>query len=143
MVFLNTKRFVNDLYDYLKKEGFTVFKVMGGRDMDYAERDLIMKQFRKGEIKFLICTNLLSRGIDIPGMNVMVNFDVPFIKDKDGFPIPDRETYLHRVGRTGRFDTKGLAITLINELEMDNEISVMNNFEEFFQNKLYEITDIS
>jgi len=76
-----------------------------------------MKRFRRGEIQFLICTDLLARGIDIPNMNFVVNFDVPYSKDKDGFPTAEKETYLHRIGRTGRFDTKGVAITLINELE--------------------------
>ncbi len=78
MVFLNTKKYVSELHKYLTDEGFTVEMIMGGRDMDYAERDLIMKRFRRGEIKFLISTDLLARGIDIPSMNFVVNFDVPF-----------------------------------------------------------------
>lgn len=125
MVFLNTKKYVSELHKYLTDEGFTVEMIMGGRDMDYAERDLIMKRFRRGEIKFLISTDLLARGIDIPSMNFVVNFDVPFTWDRDGFPIPEKETYLHRIGRTGRFSTKGVAITLINELEYDNEMDVL------------------
>ena len=125
MVFLNTKKYVTELHKYLEEAGFAVDKIMGGRDMDYAERDIIMKRFRRGEIKFLISTDLLARGIDIPGMNFVVNFDVPFTKDRDGFPIAEKETYLHRIGRTGRFSSKGVAITLINELDMDNEMDVL------------------
>ena len=114
MVFLNTKSYVHHLYRYLTEEGFSVDKIMGGKDMDYAERDQIMRRFRKGEIKFLICTDLLSRGIDIAGMNFVVNFDVPYSKNEEGFPVPEKETYLHRIANVGRFDTKGVALTLIN-----------------------------
>lgn len=101
-----------------------------------------MKRFRRGEIQFLICTDLLARGIDIPNMNFVVNFDVPYSKDKDGFPVAEKETYLHRIGRTGWFDTKGFAITLINELEEENEMGVLNEIIEEYKADIQEIKDI-
>lgn len=107
--------------------------------MDYAERDQVMRRFRKGEIKFLLCSDLLSRGIDISGMNFVINFDVPYSKDNEGYPVPEKETYLHRIGRTGRFDTKGVALTLINENDQENEIAILNEIRDYFKSELVEI----
>ena len=61
------------------------------------------QQFRKGEFKTLISSNLVSRGIDVPSVNVVINFDFP----------KDSPTYLHRIGRSGRFGQIGLAVNLI------------------------------
>lgn len=65
---------------------------------------------------------MLSRGFDVPGINLVINFDAPYSKDRNGYPVAEKETYLHIIGWTGRFDTKGIAITLINEIECDNEL---------------------
>merc|ERR1712051_188014 len=75
------------------------------------ERDKTMESFRKGESNVLISTNVLARGVDVDNVCLVVNYDVPL--DKDG--KPDFETYLHRIGRTGRFGRKGTAISLIND----------------------------
>ena len=72
-----------------------------------------MRRFRRGDQHILLATDLVSRGIDVPGLKLVINFDVPFEKDEDGFFKASKETYLHRIGRTGRFDTKGIAINLI------------------------------
>lgn len=98
-----------------------------------------MKRFRKGESWILITTDLLSRGIDIPGMNFVVNFDVPYSKDSEGFPCAEKETYLHRIGRTGWFDGRGVAITLINEREEDLEMEMLNNIKEEYSANIEEI----
>ena len=88
-----------------------------------------MKRFRRGDIHILLATDLVSRGIDIHGLQFVVNFDIPFEKDEDGFQKAAKETYLHRIGRTGRFDTKGVALNLIkggrgekSELKLLDEI---------------------
>jgi len=81
--------------------------------MDWADRDQVMRRFRRGDQHILLATDLVSRGIDVPGLKLVINFDVPFEKDDDGFFKASKETYLHRIGRTGRSDTKGLAINLI------------------------------
>lgn len=83
--------------------------------MNWADRDQAMKRFRKGDTHILLATDLVSRGIDIPGLQVVVNFDIPFEKDADGFFKASKETYLHRIGRTGRFDTRGIAINLVKD----------------------------
>ena len=69
----------------------------------------MIEQFRTGEATIVITTDLLSRGFDMPEIKLVINFDVPFNGDK-----PDFETYLHRVGRGGRFGHKALAVTLFD-----------------------------
>mmetsp|Transcript_34679 Transcript_34679/g.70104 ORF Transcript_34679/g.70104 Transcript_34679/m.70104 type:complete len:109 (+) Transcript_34679:1335-1661(+) len=70
-----------------------------------------MEAFRKGESTVLITTNVLARGVDVDNVCLVVNYDVPV--DREGGP--DFETYLHRIGRTGRFGRKGTAISLIGD----------------------------
>jgi ATP-dependent RNA helicase DDX19/DBP5 len=70
-----------------------------------------MEAFRRNESNVLITTNVLARGVDVDNVCLVVNYDVPV--DKDG--NPDYETYLHRIGRTGRFGRKGTAINLISD----------------------------
>lgn len=111
--------------------------ILGGGTTDLAERDEIMKMFWKHQINFVISTNVISRGIDIPGLSFVLNFDPPYIKDKDGFYIAQPEQYLHKIGRTGWFGTRGVALTLIDELDYDKEWKVM----EEIKNK-YEIHDL-
>ena len=101
------------MHHELTLQGFECDKMMGGKDMDWADRDQVMRRFRRGDQHILLATDLVSWGIDIPGLKVVINFDVPFEKDEDGFFKASKETYLHRIGRTGRFDTKGIAINLI------------------------------
>lgn len=90
--------------------------LIGG--VDQAERDVIIDNFRKTTITSLICTNVLARGIDVPEVDLVINYDVPFISDY-GFKNPDYANYIHRVGRTGRFGTDGVAVTLVNS---DDEV---------------------
>lgn len=77
------------------------------------ERDATMQAFRNGETNVLITTNVLARGVDIDNVCMVVNYDIPV--DRDG--APDFETYLHRIGRTGRFGKKGTAISLIDDAQ--------------------------
>ena len=76
--------------------------------MDKEERDLTMKKFRNQEINVLITTNMIARGIDIPDAQLVINYDVPASKSQGADP----ETYLHRIARTGRFGSAGIALTL-------------------------------
>ena len=76
-------------------------------EMSHEERDEMMEKFRTGEVKVFITTNIMARGIDVPACEFVVNFDVP----------TDPETHLQRISRTGRFGTKGIAITLIDRQE--------------------------
>src|SRR4029078_4411766 len=74
-------------------------------DLEQAEREDILRQFKSRQLQILIGTDILSRGIDLEGIDLVVNFDVP----------PDPEDYIHRIGRTARAETTGTAITFINE----------------------------
>jgi len=71
--------------------------------MNQRERDRVMKEFRAGKAKVLLSTDVWARGIDVRGVNLVVNYDLPRSKD----------TYLHRIGRTGRFGRQGVALNLV------------------------------
>ncbi len=95
----------------MKKNGFKVSIIFG--DMGKEERDEMMEKFRNQEINFVITTNMLARGIDIPEIELVINFDVPKVSVNGVFK-PDYENYQHRIGRAGRFGVKGMAITLFD-----------------------------
>jgi ATP-dependent RNA helicase DDX19/DBP5 len=110
IIFVNTKNFAEILYDLLRKDGYKATIIFG--KMERSERDEYIDKFRKGEVQVVITTDLLSRGFDMPTIQLVINFDVPL---QDGHP--DFETYLHRIGRAGRFGTPGLAVTLFDREE--------------------------
>jgi len=89
------------LDENLKKNNFTITSIHG--QMTQEERNEIVKEFRDGETRILLTTDLLARGIDIPHVNLVINYDL----------TNDKETYIHRIGRCGRFGKKGVAITLV------------------------------
>lgn len=78
--------------------------------MDIEQRLSILNRFRDGKEKVLITTNLAARGIDVEQVTIVINYDLPI----DQMKRPDFETYLHRIGRTGRFGKKGLAINFVD-----------------------------
>ncbi|MFZ9504685.1 MAG: DEAD/DEAH box helicase [Cyclobacteriaceae bacterium] len=103
IIFSSTKEMVKKLYNDLKRSGLSVKSFHS--DLEQAEREEIMRAFRNRQVQLLIGTDVLSRGIDVEGISLVVNWDVP----------PDPEDYVHRVGRTARAETTGTAITLVNE----------------------------
>jgi ATP-dependent RNA helicase DDX19/DBP5 len=78
------------------------------------ERDQTIDSFRQQHFNVLISTNVLARGIDVPEVDIVISYDIPFIS-QFGFKNPDFPNYLHRVGRTGRFGTDGLSVTLYSD----------------------------
>ena len=111
--------------------------------IEFADRDRIIDLFRNGNFLCLIATNVLARGIDIPAVDIVINYDIPQISDS-GYMEPDYANYLQRVGRTGRFGSDGIAITLtkdevettmMNKIQKhyNNEIKQVSNLEEFFK----------
>merc|ERR1719311_315935 len=84
----------------------------GPEKIDESARDKIMEEFRGGVTKVLIATDVLSRGIDVPAVTLVVNYDIP-VKGS----WPEFETYQHRIGRTGRFGLKGIAVNLVTTKE--------------------------
>jgi len=101
VIFCNTRRGVDQLNEHLKSNGFTVSCIHG--DMDQKQRDMIMKEFRTCSSRVLITTDLLARGIDVQQVSLVINFDLPKC----------RENYIHRIGRSGRFGRKGVAINFV------------------------------
>jgi len=100
VIFCRTKRRVSKLYDALKANGFACDELHG--DLSQAKRERVMKRFRDAEIQLLIATDVAARGLDVEGVTHVFNYDIPL----------DAESYVHRIGRTGRAGMKGLAITL-------------------------------
>merc|ERR1712216_1030377 len=98
IIYCNTRRKVDWLTDGMTQKDFTVSAMHG--DMDQKERDIIMREFRSGSSRVLITTDLLARGIDVQQVSLVINYDLP----------TNRENYIHRIGRSGRFGRKGVAI---------------------------------
>jgi len=119
IVFVGTKRDADQVHRTLENEGYTCSVLHGA--VDGAMRDATMEAFRKGESNVLITTNVLARGVDVDNVCLVVNYDVPV----DGNREPDFETYLHRIGRTGRFGRKGTAINLINDAQSLNVLAAI------------------
>ncbi|KAL7008793.1 translation initiation factor eIF4A [Cystobasidiomycetes sp. EMM_F5] len=101
VIFCNTRRKVDWLTEKLTAREFTVSAMHG--DMDQAQRELIMKEFRSGSSRVLITTDLLARGIDVQQVSLVINYDLP----------ANKENYIHRIGRGGRFGRKGVAINFV------------------------------
>jgi translation initiation factor 4A len=110
VIFANTKERAERLHTALTERGFPV-SVIYGEPMTQAVRQQRMKDFRVGSTRVLIATNLLARGIDVQQVSVVFNFDMP--------PFEDKENYIHRIGRCGRYGRKGTAISLLTPAEKD------------------------
>ncbi|SDC37063.1 ATP-dependent RNA helicase DbpA [Pelagirhabdus alkalitolerans] len=103
LVFCQTKRRVDQVYTELKREGYPVGKIHG--DLTQEERFSIMDQFKNHQVRYLIATDVAARGIDVDELSLIVNLDIP----------EEVASYVHRIGRTGRKDQKGRAITFVSE----------------------------
>jgi len=101
IIYCNTRRKVDWLTEQMQGRDFTVSAMHG--EMEQRERDLILREFRDGASRVLITTDLLARGIDVQGVSLVINFDLP----------TNRENYIHRIGRSGRFGRKGVAINFL------------------------------
>lgn len=106
IIFCATKKKVANIARALKKKKFAVEGISS--DLEQKDREEMLRKFRARQISILVATDVLSRGIDIKDINLIINFDVP----------GDAEDYVHRVGRTARANTTGIALTLINEDDM-------------------------
>ena len=106
IVFCSTKKKVSQLTRKLQKDRLNAQAISS--DFEQKEREQTISDFRSGRTRILIATDVMSRGIDIKGIDLVINFDVP----------TDAEDYVHRIGRTARANTKGMAITLISEDDM-------------------------
>ncbi|XP_030763715.1 eukaryotic initiation factor 4A-like [Sitophilus oryzae] len=123
VIFCNTRRKVDWLTENMHKRDFTVSAMHG--DMEQKERDVIMRQFRTGSSRVLITTDLLARGIDVQQVSLVINYDLP----------SNRENYIHRIGRGGRFGRKGVAINFVTE----EDKRALNDIEQFYNTTIDEM----
>jgi superfamily II DNA/RNA helicase len=128
IIFCNTVEKVNWLKENLEKNNFVIAFIHG--KMTQEERDNVIKDFKEGKSRILLTTDLLSRGIDIPLVNMVINYDLPSSK----------EVYIHRIGRCGRFDKKGIAISMI-KMEDPSDIKLFHRMRNFYKIKIEEIPD--
>lgn len=103
LIFASRKETVKDLNRTLRREGIKAEAFHS--DLEQEQRETILRSFKARQLPVIIGTDVLSRGIDVEGISLVINFDVP----------PDPEDYIHRIGRTARAETTGTAITFVNE----------------------------
>merc|ERR1712183_1024588 len=123
IIYCNTRRKVDFLADQLHKRDFTVSTMHA--ELDQKERDLVMREIRSGSSRVLISTDLLARGIDVQQVSLVINFDLP----------SNMENYLHRIGRSGRFGRKGVAISFVT----NNDVRSMKDIEKFYHTQIEEM----
>jgi len=123
IIYCNTRRKVDWLTDGMTQKDFTVSAMHG--DMDQKERDIIMREFRSGSSRVLITTDLLARGIDVQQVSLVINYDLP----------TNRENYIHRIGRSGRFGRKGVAINFLTS----GDVRYMRDIEAFYNTQIEEM----
>jgi translation initiation factor 4A len=123
VIFCNTRRKVDWLTDKLHAREFTVSAMHG--DMSQEQREVIMKEFRSGSSRVLITTDLLARGIDVQQVSLVINYDLP----------ANRENYLHRIGRGGRFGRKGVAINFVTS----EDVRMLRDIESFYNTQIDEM----
>jgi translation initiation factor 4A len=123
IIYCNTRRKVDWLTDKMGQRDFTVSSMHG--EMTSEERNLIMKEFRSGSSRVLITTDLLARGIDVQQVSLVINYDMP----------GNRENYIHRIGRSGRFGRKGVAINFVT----NEDVRAMREIEAFYNTQIEEM----
>ncbi|CAH1118598.1 unnamed protein product [Phaedon cochleariae] len=127
IIFCHTRKTAAWLSEKMSKDGHAVAVLSG--DLTVEQRINVLDRFRQGQEKVLITTNVLSRGIDVEQVTIVVNYDLPIDLDRKA----DCETYLHRIGRTGRFGKQGIAINLVDSEEA---MAVCKAIESHFDKKI-------
>jgi len=125
VIFVNTRKKVDWLSNELRAKDFTVSSMHG--DLEQAERKKIMANFKEGASRILITTDLVGRGIDVHGVSMVVNYDLP----------KKFESYIHRIGRSGRFGRKGVAVNLVTKEDM----TTLQQIEKFYSTSVAEMPE--
>merc|ERR1711881_156854 len=123
VIFTNTRRKVDWPVSKMQEQDHAVSCIHG--EMEQKERDIIMREFRSGSARVLVTTDLLARGIDVQQVSLVINYDLP----------PDHANYIHRVGRSGRFGRKGVAINFLTT----NDVRAMSEIERIYDTKVDEM----
>lgn len=125
VIFCNSRKKVDQLSDLLKKESFAVSSIHG--EMQQTERETIISNFRNSKSRILITTDLLARGIDVQQVSLVINYDIPF----------EKENYIHRIGRSGRFGRKGTAVNFFTKSEEEK----LKEIETFYNTVIEELPE--
>jgi translation initiation factor 4A len=125
LIYVNKRQKAEWLAKQLNAQGFTLEFIHG--EMDVAERKKRMDDFRSGHARVLISTDLLARGIDVQQVSLVVNYEMPL----------QRENYVHRIGRSGRYGKKGIAINLVHGEEM----KAVRDIELHYSTRILELPD--
>jgi len=123
IIFCNTRSRTEWLAEKMLQHEFTVSAMHGDLPMD--KRTMIMKEFRSGSSRVLISSDVLARGIDVHQVSLVINYDLPIV----------RENYIHRVGRSGRYGRKGVAINLVT----DKSVTKLREIEQFYNTEIQEM----
>uniref|UniRef100_A0A5B6ZYE6 RNA helicase n=1 Tax=Davidia involucrata TaxID=16924 RepID=A0A5B6ZYE6_DAVIN len=123
VIFCNTKKKVDWLTEKMRSNNFTVSAMHG--DMPQKERDAIMAEFRSGTTRVLITTDVWARGLDVQQVSLVINYDLP----------NNRELYIHRIGRSGRFGRKGVAINFVKS----DDIKILRDIEQYYSTQIDEM----
>ena len=123
VIFCNTKKKVDWLTEKMRANNFTVSAMHG--DMPQKERDAIMGEFRGGTTRVLITTDVWARGIDVQQVSLVINYDLP----------TNRENYIHRIGRSGRYGRKGVAINFVKA----DDVGALRDIEQYYSTQIDEM----
>ena len=123
IIYINSKNKLMEIYDKLNTENFPVACIHG--ELTSHDRKEVMTNFRSGHSRILLSTDLLSRGIDVQQLSLVINFDL----------LKSKEVYIHRIGRSGRYGRKGVAINLVTDRDMPH----MKDIELFYDTKIDEM----
>ncbi|ETW04164.1 hypothetical protein H310_04516 [Aphanomyces invadans] len=130
VIFVQARETAKKVTALMREKGHKV-GILHGADMAKEVRDQVLDDFRLGTTKVLITTNVLARGIDVLGVSLVINYDIPVNREGQ----PDPETYLHRIGRTGRFGRKGAAINFVCDIKSKMDLAFIENY---YQKKIEE-----
>ncbi|KAF8457433.1 cytoplasmic ATP-dependent RNA helicase of the DEAD-box family [Terfezia claveryi] len=123
IIFVKRRDTASEIQRRMEADGHKVVALHG--QQEGSDRDRIIDDFRSGKAKVLITTNVLARGIDVATVSMVVNYDIPLTQDRK----PDPETYLHRIGRTGRFGRVGVSISFVHDKKSWEElVAIQNHF---------------
>ncbi|QDZ24383.1 DEAD-box ATP-dependent RNA helicase [Chloropicon primus] len=123
VIFCNKRKKVEWLAEKMRANNFTVSAMHG--DMPQKERDLIMSDFRSGTSRVLITTDIWARGLDVQQVSLVINYDLPV----------NRELYIHRIGRSGRFGKKGVAVNFVK----DDDLNTLKDIEQYYSTQIDEM----
>ncbi|KAL4454951.1 hypothetical protein ABPG74_006333 [Tetrahymena malaccensis] len=123
VIFCNTIKAVKWLSGKMREQNFSLCSIHG--ELNQKERDKIMQDFRNGEYRVLVATDIWGRGLDVQQVSVVINYDLP----------TNRELYIHRIGRSGRFGRKGVAINFVK----NEDVSALRDIEQYYSTQIDEM----